>query len=52
MKYLYYILRLFFCPHKWKFIKSINIIDENNNPLGNDMACQCQRCGKFKSWRV
>jgi hypothetical protein len=53
MKYLYSILRLFICPHKWNRINTISVMsDDYDLPVGFEHVCQCIRCGKIKKFRV
>lgn len=56
MKYLYKILRLFYCPHKYIFHKKCEKFDEYSTPDDLPIAiyyiCQCKYCGKFKKFRV
>lgn len=52
MKYLYMILRLFKCPHKWKTLAK-ELLTVTNNYTGNKsddgyvVTQQCTRCGKM-----
>lgn len=49
MKYLYKILRLFFCPHKWVFIDKIRV--EDSWESWTELRCQCKYCGKFRRFK-
>jgi hypothetical protein len=48
MKYLYLILRLFFCPHKYKLINTIDVWGNPNAkyPKSVKMVYECTKCGK------
>jgi hypothetical protein len=49
MKYLYRILRLFFCPHKYLVYLTAEIQNQHNGKqVGNIYDLQCKYCGKFK----
>lgn len=55
MKYLYKILRLFFCPHKLRTIHSINIMDpeqSNETPVALKLIGKCDYCGTIKVFTV
>lgn len=52
MKWLYRILRLFFCPHKWveKNAYSINRNDDKKQ-VGVFTIKTCRYCGKERSFK-
>lgn len=47
MKYLYRILRLFFCPHKYKLTLH-GPIHLDGKPVGSYYDKTCYYCGKVK----
>lgn len=53
MKYLYKILRLFFCPHKWALLKEdqYRVFDSNDKAVATAFIriqyLRCGRCGKL-----
>ncbi len=48
MKYLYLILRLFKCPHKWQFIKYYDTYGASKYPITITRFYECVKCGKAK----
>lgn len=57
MKYLYKILRLFACPHKYFEFKKINIYDEYDNPrtelpVQTKYVLKCRYYGELKKFKV
>lgn len=48
MKYLYKILRLWFCPHKWKTTANGELI-QDGVCIGHYTYLQCKYCGNVKS---
>lgn len=56
MKWLYKILRVFRCPHKWNQIDKINWkIKDYDDIIINTYTLyilQCCRCGNLKSFRT
>lgn len=52
MKWLYRILRLFACPHRWTRTGQIALYDEQfrpgENPIGHKLIYTCVRCGKTR----
>ena len=51
MKYLYKILRLFFCPHKYsKTVSKGNIIGFNGTVQGYFYDKECCYCGKVREF--
>lgn len=51
MKYLYKILRLFLCPHKYKIIATSDIVTSVTTSItGTYARTQCKYCGKIKSY--
>ena len=57
MKYLYLILRLFFCPHKWVDMGNTRTAHwygyrNEKNPYKTTALFQCVKCGKTKSMRI
>lgn len=51
MKYLYAILRLFFCPHKYQLYGTISV-HENGSKIGIEYINICKKCGKIKTTSV
>jgi hypothetical protein len=52
MKYLYKILRLFFCPHKYKLVSEKGIIKSSSQKqIGSLRIKECQYCGKEKGYK-
>jgi hypothetical protein len=37
-----------FCNHKWKIIKTGDIINENGGCIGKYYVLQCEHCGNIK----
>lgn len=53
MKYLYKIIRIFFCPHKYsKTIKSGKLIGDIGESIGDFYNKECRYCGKVKCFRT
>jgi hypothetical protein len=56
-KYLYLIFRLFKCPHKYIFIKTVKVYKEENYKV-NDIpkyvvyVTQCCKCGKLQNTKI
>ena len=48
MKWLYKILRLVKCPHKYTIIKQVQCCDPEANEKWTRYYCQCKYCGKIK----
>lgn len=45
--------------HKWKIIDRVKLyrsikytLDENVRPVGEDFICQCEKCGKVRTFRT
>jgi hypothetical protein len=51
MKWLYRILRLFFCPHKYTTTVDVGKIRDNGNVIGNYYDKECKYCGKMKHFQ-
>jgi hypothetical protein len=51
MKYLYLMLRLFFCPHKWKFIGKESVCEFNRRD-SIAYVSKCARCGKISYKKI
>lgn len=49
MKWLYRILRLVKCPHKWNIAHRTNVKDENGAYIGINFVLQCHYCGDIKT---
>jgi hypothetical protein len=53
MKYLYKILRLFFCPHRWdiKNTEKMELIDGDDTIVKDytKFTLQCRYCGNLKT---
>lgn len=52
MKWLYRILRLFICPHKWELYRNIEQLMENNATKEKFIGfyifvLKCKRCGEI-----
>lgn len=48
MKYLYRILRLFFCPHSYKIIRNGDLSRRSDGSIvGHFYDLQCKHCGKI-----
>lgn len=55
MKWLYRILRLFLCPHKYIVYSEIHEFNtelSTDRPVGHIKVLRCQRCGKFRNHRT
>ncbi len=52
MKYLYYIFRLFKCPHKWESKSVINFKMRTGEFSREVHISQCKKCGKLKSFEI
>lgn len=54
MKYLYKILRLFFCPHKFdRLLAKGPIVEFSNGPVvGNYYNKECVYCGKVRGFNI
>lgn len=56
MKWLYRILRMFVCPHRWRHMEQINVHGESwdgtRRVIGFNSVLQCQRCGTLKIVRI
>lgn len=50
MKYLYKILRLFFCPHKYDKILLKGAIIDCGDRIGSYFNKECCYCGKIKKF--
>lgn len=53
MKWLYRILRLFFCPHKFNIVKTIalnRIVTKTK--IGECYIQKCNYCGKIESYEI
>ncbi len=50
MKYLYKILRLFVCPHKWILKEVVEVYEYSTSklPYCRKRTLQCKYCGKLK----
>lgn len=49
MKWLYRVLRLVFCPHKYdKLMAHGQLLNNNNEAFGNYYDKECKYCGKIK----
>ena len=51
MKYLYKILRLFFCPHKYKKTVTYGPVTEDGSVIGNYRDKECRYCGRIKRFQ-
>jgi hypothetical protein len=51
MKYLYKILRLFFCPHKYQDVK-IGLIGDEGVTIGTFYDKKCRYCGHMKRFNL
>lgn len=47
VKWLYLVIRLWKCPHKFKFYERTNIVD-NGKPIGFILLMKCEKCGRFR----
>jgi len=54
MKYVYKILRLFLCPHRWDRISAENIVKANDNNfiVAEIRTFRCRHCGKEEIKKV
>lgn len=53
MKWLYRILRLFFCPHKYEIAGETEITRSSDNSVaGHLVILECKHCGKLKEFRT
>ena len=53
MKWLYKILRLVKCPHKYYQINKVALVEYPGAMSHADRyTCRCSRCGKIKGFRV
>jgi len=54
MKYLYLILRLFFCAHKYnKHLQKLSMHTEGYDmPTGFEYVKECCKCGKVRAFKV
>lgn len=53
MKYLYKILRLFFCPHKYgKIVTKGNIVNSDKTVLGKFYDKECNYCGRIRAFNT
>jgi hypothetical protein len=50
MKYLYKILRLFFCPHKYDKILAKGPVRDGYKTIGLYYDKECKYCGKIKAF--
>jgi hypothetical protein len=49
MRWLYRILRIFFCPHRWHEFDRIRVFEpEQSHPFGDRYVLQCRYCGKLR----
>ena len=51
MKWLYRILRLFWCPHKWEVFKKNTFFHKGSSseyPVRMTFTLSCKRCGKIR----
>lgn len=51
MKWLYKILRLFFCPHKYVRYERVRIDDPESGEYEYREKCSCVRCGKMRRFK-
>jgi len=52
MKWVYRILRLFFCPHKWEVLGKNPLLREDNERFGDMYILKCKHCGKLNTKKV
>ena len=52
MKYLYLILKLFFCGHKWKFYSTTKVVDSDGDQIKQIVTLSCSKCGNLKKYVV
>lgn len=56
MKWIYYIFRIFFCPHKWKYLGLTDVFDSDDYqeklPVHQIHRLACRRCGTVKGVRL
>lgn len=52
MKYLYYIVRLFICKHKYKRVNTMQITRQDGSITGLLFIDQCIKCKKIKEQKV
>ena len=52
MKWLYRILRLFMCPHRWERAGCYSIVNANNTIVATIIDQRCTRCGDQSSRRI
>lgn len=50
MKWLYRILRLFFCPHKYKSLHEGSVVCKSTT-IGRYYDKECKYCGKMKRYQ-
>jgi len=51
MRWLYKILRLFFCPHRFKRTNEIHLLN-GGKQYGTKYVGECRYCGKIKGFKV
>jgi hypothetical protein len=53
MRYLYKVLRLFFCPHRFQINRVVNLIEDENSIIPNayNILNRCKYCGELKKFR-
>lgn len=56
MKWIYRILRLFFCPHYWVIVTEVKVYSiceptKATLPIGLEQRCRCKRCGEIKVFK-
>jgi hypothetical protein len=34
--------------HKWKVMKEVSVVDDEQFPIGTRYYCQCEKCGRIK----
>lgn len=52
MKYLYKILRLFFCPHKWNKTVNKGPVTDGVIKVGNYYDKECAYCHAIREFRT
>lgn len=52
MKWLYRILRLFFCPHKWIEKERYDLSYQDNTRFGISMILKCKYCGQIREKKL
>lgn len=54
MKWIYRILRLFFCPHKYEVFHTIKEYERESDtvPSSTIIILQCNRCGKMRNHTI